>query len=125
MKTSGALIIVAVIVIIVVMIAVATLLGPKGGGGNTTPSETNDVSITSGFTFSPSTLTIHAGQNVTWTNDASIDHSVVSDSGNGESFSSGVLGHGQSYTHRFMTVGNFTYHCSLHTYMTGTIVVLP
>jgi plastocyanin len=82
------------------------------------------VSITGSFTFSPADLTIHAGQNVTWTNNAGITHTVVSDANSSESFSSPSLGPGQSFTHEFDHIGDYSYHCGIHPSMTGTIHVI-
>lgn len=94
-------------------------------GGNTTP-EGNKVNMIGdgygGYSFSPGTLTIRVGENVTWTNTNSVQHNVVSDS-SADPFTSGILNNGQTYTHQFNQVGTFPYHCSIHPTMTGTIVV--
>jgi plastocyanin len=125
MKLSRNLIIVIAAVIVIVVIAASVMLAsPKSNNGGTTPPDTNPVSITSSFTFSPGELTIHVGQNVTWTNDASVTHTVTSDSSSLESFSSGPMTHGQTFTHQFNAIGDFNYHCSIHTTMTGTIHVI-
>ncbi len=95
-------------------------------GGNTTPPEGNNVNMIGdgygGYSFSPSTLTIRVGENVTWTNTNSVQHNVVSDSP-ADPFTSGILNNGQTYTHQFNQIGTFPYHCSIHPTMTGTIVV--
>jgi len=74
------------------------------------------------FAFEPSSLTVHAGDNVTWVNNAGVDHTVVSDNST-DAFNSGIIANGQSYTRQFDQVGTFPYHCSIHPYMTGTITV--
>lgn len=72
------------------------------------------------FTFSPATITIKKGGTVTWTNSDSAPHTVTSDTG---AFASQTLSQGGSYSHTFSTTGTFTYHCSIHPTMHGTVVV--
>lgn len=99
--------------------------GPTGGntggnsGGNTGGSTGNTVSI-SNYTFSPTSLTIAKGTTVKWTNDDQVTHTVTDDNGK---FDSGNLPYGQTYSHTFSDTGTFHYHCSIHTYMKGTIIV--
>ena len=73
-----------------------------------------------GLAFNPSALTISKGANVTWTNDDSTTHTVTSDTG---AFESGNLSPGNSFTRQFNDTGAFPYHCSIHTFMKGTITV--
>jgi plastocyanin len=72
------------------------------------------------FAFLPSTLTITAGTVVTVTNDDSVTHTWVSNTG---AFNSGDIAPGSSYKFTFSTPGTYLYHCSIHPFMTGTIVV--
>jgi len=72
------------------------------------------------FAFSPATINVKAGTKVTWTNQDSTTHHVVSDTG---AFDSGNLAQGQSYSFTFNKTGSYPYHCSIHPSMTGTIVV--
>jgi len=91
---------------------------PASSGVTSTASQ-NSVAIQN-YAFSPSTLTIPKGANVTWTNYDSVQHTVVADSG---AFSSPPLSKGDTYTHQFNSTGSFPYICSIHPYMKGTIVV--
>ncbi|TMF00472.1 MAG: hypothetical protein E6I52_13435 [Chloroflexi bacterium] len=61
------------------------------------------------------------GATVTWTNQDADAHTATSDTGG--VFDSGHLALGQSYTHTFNQVGSFTYKCTYHANMHGTIVV--
>jgi uncharacterized repeat protein (TIGR01451 family) len=70
--------------------------------------------------YDPTTITIKAGDSITWTNDGSLVHTVTPDDG---SFDSGVLNKGDVWTHTFNTAGTFTYHCTPHPWMKATIVV--
>ena len=72
------------------------------------------------FAFAPGGLTIPAGSKVTWTNQQSVAHTVVSDTG---SFSSPVLTDGSTYSVTLNTPGTYNYHCSIHPFMKGTITV--
>lgn len=80
---------------------------------------TQDVSIQN-FAFSPATLHVKVGDKVTWTNKDSVGHSATADDG---SFDTGVLAQGKSGSVTFKRAGTYTYHCSIHPNMKGTIVV--
>jgi plastocyanin len=72
--------------------------------------------------FTPATLTVHAGDSVTW-NWVTGFHSVVSDSTPKAFADSRAQASGQ-FTAMFPTAGTYPYHCGIHgTMMTGTIVV--
>ena len=72
--------------------------------------------------FTPATLTIHAGDGVTW-NWVSGFHSVVSDSTPKAFADSPAQASGQ-YVATFPDAGSFPYHCGIHgAMMSGTIVV--
>jgi hypothetical protein len=43
----------------------------------------------------------------------------------GTGFDSGTLHQGQSYTHAFQSAGTFSYVCSIHPSMKGTVTVSP
>lgn len=88
----------------------------------TSVPQTSAVTIQN-FAFNPSSLTIKVGTTVTWTNQDSSTHTITSDSGN--ELNSGNIPSGQTYSHTFNSVGIFNYHCSIHTYMRGTITVNP
>ena len=83
-------------------------------------AQTHSITI-SNFAFSPNTLTVSVGDKVIWTNGDSVPHTVTSDSGN--ELGSSTLSNGQTYSHTFSTAGTYTYHCSIHKMMTGTIIV--
>lgn len=81
---------------------------------------TTQVSIYD-YGFSPGVLTVHVGDIVTWTNtSSSIPHTVTSQG----VWDSGNMKPGDSFSYQFQTPGTFSYVCSYHSVMTGTIVVL-
>jgi plastocyanin len=80
-----------------------------------------DVEI-SGFAFEESSITIKVGDTVTWTNHDSSPHTVVADDG---SFKSNSLKNDASFSQTFESAGSYSYHCGIHSSMTGIIIVEP
>ena len=72
------------------------------------------------FEFTPATVTIAVGGTVTWTNNGPSTHTATADDG---SFDSGNLSQGKTFSHTFQAAGTFTYHCSIHPFMTATVIV--
>ena len=86
-----------------------------------TPTTIPPVAVTiQNFAFIPASVTVPAGTTVTWTNQDSAPHQVASDTG---AFSSITLGQGGKYSFTFTSPGTYPYHCSIHTFMKGTITV--
>jgi plastocyanin len=92
-----------------------------------TPATTSTAQPTSaavaveikGFAFNPLTITISKGTTVTWTNSDSAPHTVTSDS-----FDSGRLSQGQTFSHTFDQSGTFEYSCTIHpTIVHGKVIV--
>lgn len=76
----------------------------------------------SDFKFTASTVTVHAGQTITWTNDGPSSHTATANDG---SFNTGILNKGASASHTFTQPGTYTYFCQIHPFMHGTVIVLP
>ncbi len=72
------------------------------------------------FSFTPTTLTVPAGTSVTWTNRDDIPHTVVSED---KSIKSKVLDTDEKFTFTFSKPGTYSYFCSIHPKMKGTVVV--
>jgi len=72
------------------------------------------------FAFAPATLAVKVGATVTWTNADQDPHTVVAKGGQ---FKSAVLNTGASYSFTFTTPGTYDYLCSIHPFMTATVVV--
>lgn len=70
--------------------------------------------------FSPGTISINHGDQVTWKNTDKVDHQVVADDG---SFASPILHAGRSYTATFNRGGTFRYHDSYAAKHRGKITV--
>jgi plastocyanin len=75
------------------------------------------------YGYTPDVITVVIGKNNTvfWTNSDSAAHTVTSDSAG--VFDSGTLNPGGTFQWTFTAPGTFTYHCSFHPWMQGTIVV--
>jgi plastocyanin len=73
----------------------------------------------SGFTFSPTTVTVGVGDTVTWTNSDAQAHTATS----GSAWDTGAIGGGDSTSVTFRSAGTYDYVCSFHPAMTGRVVV--
>ncbi|MGH3548019.1 MAG: cupredoxin domain-containing protein [Pseudonocardiaceae bacterium] len=94
---------------------------PVAASGQDAPVSTDAVSITN-FAFSPAIVTVKAGTTVTWTNRDQDSHTATAMSG---PFHSPTLNTGDSYHYTFTTPGRFEYLCTIHPFMTATVVVTP
>ena len=75
------------------------------------------------FAFSPASLTIKAGTQVTWTNRGDMAHTVTSDT---QAFTgSGAFPEHQTFSLVFWKPGTYAYHCSIHPAMQARIIVTP
>jgi plastocyanin len=85
------------------------------------PVATNTVAITN-FAFSPAVATVRVGSTITWTNQDGEPHTVTSKDGSGL-LRSPSLNTGESFTFTFTKPGRFEYLCTIHPFMTATVVV--
>lgn len=83
--------------------------------------DTTRISIDN-FSFTPATLTVKAGTKVTWTNRDDIPHTVVTAD---KKLKSTVLDTDDTFVAVFDQPGTYQYFCSIHSHMTGTVVVVP
>ena len=72
------------------------------------------------FAFAPATITVKAGQAVTFTNNDPVAHTSTSADG---AWDSGEIMPGGSFTTTLQQPGTYTYHCSIHPFMQATVVV--
>jgi len=72
-----------------------------------------------GLAFNPDRITVRAGDSVTWVNHDSDHHHLQ-----GDGFESAELANRDAFTVQFPASGEIAYHCTIHTYMEGTVVVL-
>jgi plastocyanin len=74
------------------------------------------------FAFGPQSITVKVGTTVTWTNGDQDSHTVTSQ-GNSGPLKSATLGNGDTYKYTFTKAGTYEYLCTIHPFMTGTVVV--
>ena len=72
------------------------------------------------FAFAPNNITVPVGATLTWTNRDSEPHTVMTTD---KAIASKALDTGDQFAFAFGVPGTYTYHCSLHPYMTATVVV--
>ena len=72
------------------------------------------------FSYSPATLTVKAGTQVTWTNHDDMPHTVTSED---QSFKSKALDTDEKFTFTPSKPGTYSYYCTIHPKMTGKLVV--
>ena len=93
--------------------------GPPGGGK---AHKSASASVTMGdFFFSAASVTIAVGDTVTWHNSGQAPHTATANDG---SFDTGTINSGGSGSHTFNSAGTFSYICTIHPNMKGTIRVL-
>ena len=103
--------------------------GGDGGGSSTTtaasttsgagtPASGTAVAIDN-FAFSPAALNVKMGQQVTWTNKQDVAHTVTADGGAFDH----PMPSGATFSFTFATAGTVAYHCTIHPFMKGTVVV--
>src|SRR5215216_1737451 len=103
----------------------STSPGTNPGTGNpanptpSTPVATNAVSVADNQ-FTPKDVQVNVGTTVTWTwVQGAVDHNVTF----GDGVASANLKGGATYTRTFGTAGTFNYSCTLHSGMTGSVLV--
>ncbi len=88
--------------------------GPTGGGS------TSSQIVVSDGAFTPPSTTVPLNTTVTWTWQASTDHNVTFDNTSLGFSPPQTTG---TYAKQFTTVGTFTYRCTFHAGMDGSVVV--
>ena len=93
---------------------------PLANGTGTSVRIQGDAYAAGDAVFSPQTLTTNAGATVTWTNADSIAHSSVADAGQWKADNIAARG---TFQFTFATPGTYTYKCTIHSGMTGAVIV--
>ncbi|HEY3865611.1 MAG TPA: cupredoxin domain-containing protein [Solirubrobacteraceae bacterium] len=117
---------IVVFAFVVAAVVAAALALSHGGGRSATGAapvagdETIDIS---NFAYSPASVRVEVGTTITFKNEESVEHTATSNA-NGL-FDTGTLEKGQSVRLKMNKVGTFSFHCSFHAFMHGTIKVVP
>ena len=85
------------------------------------PAKSAEIAIEN-FKFVPATLTVAPGTEVTWANHDEEPHTIVN-TDQPRRFRSPALDGGEKFTFVFDQSGTYSYICSVHPHMEGTIVV--
>ena len=99
---------------------------PSPTNPSPTPTGSSSVSIVSGAStkgssaYNPNPITITHGQSVMWVNNDTTTHTSTSDN---NTFNSGSIAPGGSFSFMVPNAGTFTYHCTIHPGMVGTVTV--
>ena len=86
--------------------------------GTARASKTAAVEIVS-FAYKPATVRVAKGSSVRFANSSGVRHTAT----RAGSFDTGRIGPGKSATIRFGQKGSFAYHCTIHPFMKGKVVV--
>ena len=89
--------------------------------GGAAPSERQNKIEIKDFMFNPPTITVKSGETITWINRDEEPHTVVSVEKQFKK--SPALDTDQQYTVTAGAPGTYSYFCSVHPKMTGTIVI--
>jgi plastocyanin len=98
-----------------------TKQGSSGGGGGGSGSAGGAKVSMEGIKFNPASVTVKAGDKVTWTNKDSVGHDVTGD--NFKSGDSGGMQNGDTFSQTFDKKGTFDYVCTVHPGMKGSVTV--
>jgi plastocyanin len=101
------------------LVAIA-LLAPRAGeaaGVGATASAAKTVTVKS-FAFKPATLTVKRGARVTFANTSTATHTA-----SGTGFDTKRIAPGKSASVQLNKRGTFAYHCKIHPFMKGKVIV--
>jgi plastocyanin len=73
--------------------------------------------------FTPRALNVMPGSMVSWTNEDATPHTVTAEGTGAPLFDSGPISPGDTFDNIFDMPGEFGYHCSIHPWMTGRVMV--
>jgi plastocyanin len=100
--------------------AAATTLALASPAASPAVLDTAPQVVIANFTFTPSPLTITVGARIAWVNHDDIPHTVTDTQ---HRYSSAGLDTNDSFAHTFDAPGTYSYYCTLHPKMTGSIIV--
>ncbi len=73
--------------------------------------------------YTPRALNVMPASMVSWTNEDATPHTVTAEGTGAPLFDSGPISPGDTFDNIFDMPGEFGYHCSIHPWMTGRIMV--
>lgn len=103
---------------VILVLALAGAGGPVLGAGHAVRIVDTGTGYYGDSAFSPRSISIRAGDRVTWTNDSITQHNVTFSSFGSPTY----MDPGTRYGHTFASPGTYHYTCTLHGF-SGTVVV--
>jgi len=111
--------------IAVFLVLVLTFIGAScsksTSSSNSALVATSEVTIKD-MSFSPQNISVSSGTVVTWKNEDTTEHQVISD-GDLPDLMSGILEPNDTFSFTFDKSGTFNYHCNIHPSMKGQVSV--
>lgn len=103
-----------------------TETGGDSASGGSAPAPSGDAARSEkveivDFAYDPDPVTIEEGGKVIWQNEDSAPHTATADDG---SFDTGTLEEGKLKSETFKQAGTYSYICSIHPDMHGTVEVV-
>ncbi|MGE5527144.1 MAG: plastocyanin/azurin family copper-binding protein [Methanosarcina sp.] len=98
------------------LLALAVVRDAGASGAQASAGRSVDINH---FAFHPGTLRVGKGARVAFTNSSGVTHTAT----RAGSFDTGRIKPGKTVVVRFTHKGTFAYHCSIHPFMKGKIVV--
>jgi plastocyanin len=93
------------------------------GGSASAPTSVDSLEVLVSifdFRYSPGNVSVPRGAEVTWVNDDKAQHTATERS---SQWDTGALSEGESRAVTFTRPGTYSYYCTIHPYMEGTITV--
>jgi len=110
---------VPVVALVTVVVTLSATSDDTGAAATGTSAGAQGAAIAiKNFQFSPDPIVVKAGGSITVTNDDGTAHTLTADDG---AFDTGNLDGSATTTITVASPGTYTYHCKIHTYMTGKI----
>jgi plastocyanin len=102
--------------------------GPGGcsvgsAGASNLGSAATKVQATDQLQFSPASQTAKVGQVVQWSNTGSVPHTITFDASNAQCLNDQLINPGSTWEVKFTQPGTYTYKCTIHPGMDGTLTV--
>lgn len=139
MKKNNTIVVLSV-VLVVAIVGVASYAVSQNGSmdssmsmssqesGNSSSTSAADAEATDKVTiadykFAPAAITVKKGTTVTWTNQDTVKHNVVTEDGAPEAIDGKLIGKGETYSYTFNKTGTYNYFCEPHPYMKASVIV--
>jgi len=99
--------------------AAINAFGCRSAPASGTSSKAATVTVDN-FAFTPASLAVPVGAEVTWINHDDVPHTITASD---KSFTSPALDTDGKFTRVFSQPGSYSYYCAIHPHMTATVIV--